>query len=257
MKLTDVVRRYSGEGDVCAWIERFEMVWKLQASTEDQAKVLPLFLEGAAYEVYAQMAEPDKVDSGKVKASLQSALGISSALAYAKFKMCELAGTEALDAFLAELRRFARVIARGDGQALEPIVLCQFVEGLPEPARSQLQALRSGANWTTMEVLACAKGLLQQHSLGPAGGLLGHKTQNGDARCSTGERRHQGEHSVRCKGCLRWGHSQDQCQVRCFRCNEVGHIKSECVQAGQPGVSALGNGGGRVVSERAAPQKRC
>ena len=268
VKLTDVIKRFNGEGDVSAWIERFEMVWRLQGSEDDPATILPLFLEGVAYEVYAQMAADDKKDSDKLKAGLQSAFGMSPALAYAKFRMRELAGAEAPDAFLAELRRLARAIAGGDGQALEPIVLCQFVEGLPEPARSQLRALKSGANWNVSEVLASAKGLLQQHCIGPAG-LLGRKAPNGDARRSTGKRRRQGEHSaeaggsgrgmtmLKCKGCLRWGHSQEQCHVRCFRCNGVGHIRSECVQAGQSAMSASGNGGGGAASERVAPQKEC
>ena len=67
MKITDAVRRFNGEGDVVAWVERFEMVVKLQTKPDDtpcdQAKLLPLFLEGAAYEVYAQMTEEKRKDA--------------------------------------------------------------------------------------------------------------------------------------------------------------------------------------------------
>ena len=234
VKLVDAVKRYSGEGDVIAWVERFEMVWELQADTmkeTNQAKVLPLFLEGAAYDVFAQMEQEVRQDATRLKAGLQAAFGMSPLLAYAKFKARELAVGEAPTAFLAALRRLARAIEVGDGKALEPIVLCQFVDGMPEPTRSQLQALKGGSNWKIAEVLQCAQGLLQQNNIGLARGLLGRKV--------TIEHQHQGRNvepaltssgtvgnwqtevrgnsrdgtGVCCEGCFRFGHCQQDCRV--------------------------------------------
>ena len=103
IKLTDAVRKFSGEEDVTAWLERFEMIWKLQpkpttgSSLPDQAHVLPLFLEGAAYEVYAQMTEDVQKDATLLKKGLLSAFGMSPLLAFAKFKARELMGVTVED----------------------------------------------------------------------------------------------------------------------------------------------------------------
>ena len=113
VKLTDMVKRFNREEDVSTWIEWFEMVWRLQGLKDNPATILLLFLEGAAHEVYAQMAADDKEDSYKLKADLQLAFGMSPALAYAKFRMCELAGVEVPDAFLAKLRRLLALLLEG------------------------------------------------------------------------------------------------------------------------------------------------
>jgi hypothetical protein len=270
IKLTDAVRRYNGEGDVTAWIERFEMVCKLQQkpteSPPDQATILPLFLEGAAYDVYAQLPAEVQEDATALKKELHSAFGLSPLLAYAKFKARELMGGEAPDAMLADLRRLARAIEGGDGKAMEPVVLCQFVDGLPEPTRGQLQALKSGSSWTTAEVLACAKGLLQRHNETGSGGLLGHKVSThqrqgpsssvaatvGPSAGATGEVRGTGQRrmgagpGVRCSGCFKWGHRQVECQVRCFGCNGVGHLRRLCPQEGHAQVQGNEVGGGSL-----------
>ena len=44
--------RFSGEGDEAAWIDRLEIVSELHGVGEDLAKVIPLFIRGAAYDVY-------------------------------------------------------------------------------------------------------------------------------------------------------------------------------------------------------------
>ena len=82
---------------------------------------------------------------------------------------------ESPDAFLAELRRPARTVAEGgDEETVDEFVLCQFVDGLPEPTRSQLRALKSGGAWDLAAALECAKSmLLQQVDNGTGGGFLG------------------------------------------------------------------------------------
>ena len=59
IKLTDVVRKFNGEEDVAAWLDRLELVAGLQ-KVDDLAAVIPMFLEGPAYDVYSQLSAEDK-----------------------------------------------------------------------------------------------------------------------------------------------------------------------------------------------------
>ena len=256
IKLTDVVRRYSGDEDVVAWLDRLELVCELQKTGEsslDMAIIIPMFLEGPAYDVYAQMNEAERTDACKLKKALKVAFGMSPSLAYAKFKARFLREGESPDAFLAELRRLGRTIcASASNDAVDEFVVCQFVDGLPEPTRSQLRALKSGSDWKVSSVLQCAKSILQQRDVDSMGGLLGHVslaqgqsqtvgTTPGAAR-KNGEVRRQsviegsGRDKLRCEGCGRRNHTKSECRVRCFACNQMGHLRKDCT------VVVQGNG---------------
>ena len=61
VKLSDIICRYEDQsisGDFAEWIEKLELVAKLQ-KIEDLKPFLPLFLNGAAFAVYKQL--PDSV----------------------------------------------------------------------------------------------------------------------------------------------------------------------------------------------------
>ena len=127
IRLTDIVRSYNGEGDVDAWLDRLEMVYELQkprSSSSDLVAVIPLLLEGPAYDVYAQMSDDVRKDESKLKAGLKAAFGLSPALAFVKFRTRTLAVGESPDAFVAELRRLARTVAYGaDMETVDQFVL--------------------------------------------------------------------------------------------------------------------------------------
>ena len=148
---------------------------------------------------------------------------------------------EAQDSFLAELRRLAQTVAVGGDEAtVDSFVLCQFVDGLPEPTRSQLRALKGGSTWKLDATLECAKGMLLEQQVSAAGGgFLGNAAQGQDR-----VPREAGEHtqvcedgrgvqvgSLKCYGCGGVGHMRSRCPLdgpRCFKCNQVGHIKRDC-----------------------------
>ena len=241
IKLVDVVKRFSGEGDVVAWIDRLELVLELQGGGADCAKVIPLFLEGAAYDVYAQMNEEDRACSTRLKSRLVAAFGLSPSQAFAKFKARTLMPGESPDAFLAELRRLARTAAAGgDAATVDQFVLCQFVDGLPEPTRSQLHALKSGGAWNLAATLECAKGMLLEHETsGEGGGLLGRGASGQDGargHAQGSEEQRKGKEKPKCYGCGQVGHLRRQCQSagpRCYGCGQTGHLKRDCTIAVQ------------------------
>ena len=80
IKLTDVVKRFTGDGDkdVVVWLDCLELMVKLQDIT-NLAQVIPLFLAGPAYDVYTQLPEGDRRDEWKLKRRLLAAFGITSA----------------------------------------------------------------------------------------------------------------------------------------------------------------------------------
>ena len=87
----------------------------------------------------------DRKDASVIKRKLLHAFGLSPSVAFTRFKARTLIEGEAPDAFVAVLRRLARTVAGGGDEAtVDHFVLCQFVDGLPEPTRSQLRALKGG-----------------------------------------------------------------------------------------------------------------
>lgn len=250
IKLTDVVRRFDGSGDVVVWLERLEMVAELQ-KLGDLSVVIPLFLEGAAYDVYAQMDASVRRDAEKLKNSLKFAFGMSPALAFAKFKARGLEVGESPDAFLADLRRLARTVAAGgDDSTVDSFVVCQFVDGLPEPTRSQLRAIKSGNEWNLAAALECAKSMLLQDKVAAdvSGSLLvSQSTQSNAGEAgpgAVGKERDGSKKEPRCYGCGRIGHVKSECRMRrsglkCFLCGKLGHVMRNCtIQGNGKGGSA-------------------
>ena len=140
---------------------------------------------------------------------------------------------ESSDAFVAELRRLARTVADGtDDKMVDKFVVCQFVDGLPEPTRSQLRALKTDANWTVDAALECAKSMLQQHETAVGSSFIRRVVDTApvvaSVRRSRGERSEGDLGEQRCSGCKRWGHLMSDCKVRCFGCHQVGHLKRDC-----------------------------
>jgi len=225
IKLTDVVQRFNGDGDIVVWLDRLELVYSLQRTSDDQsdmARIIPLFLEGSAYDVYSQLSADERGNAGRLKIALKSAFGLSPSLAYAKFKTRILMDGESPDAFLAELRRLGRTICSVEGSTIvDEFVICQFVDGFPEPTRSQLRALTSG-NWTIKTVLNCAKNL-QRQNLDTVGGLVSGVNQDaGRTRESLKKSelyRRENNTSI---------NKQNVSKMRCFRCNRIGHTMRNC-----------------------------
>ena len=50
-----LVKPFDGSGDVCKWLDKFKSLMQLQKVSGDTSKIIPYFLEGDAYELYAQL----------------------------------------------------------------------------------------------------------------------------------------------------------------------------------------------------------
>ena len=255
IKLTDVITKFNGEEDVAAWLDRLELVAGLQ-KVDNLTAVIPMFLEGPAYDVYSQLSVEDKRSLTQLKKQLKEAFGVTLTQAFAAFKTRTLVSGEAPDAFLAELRRLARTVcADGDEGTVDQFVACQFVDGLPELTHSQLRALKSGGEWGADDsarsvqrvcyssrdwtLLAVFWDKLQRvgrggnSRIGPSGGRQANQTVRKVV--------HQAA-EPRCYGCNRVGHVRRDCQVCCFLCNELGHMRHNCpnqIQGNDQGGGSL------------------
>ena len=143
---------------------------------EDLAPVIPLFLEGPAYNVFTQLPKKERSDEKKVKERLIAAFGMSPSEAYSTFKVRALQSSKAPGSFLADLHCLAQTVCSGDEDTIEQLVVCQFVDGLPEPMHSQLRVLKSRGDWELQGALECAKSMLWQHGPDYISGLVGHAT---------------------------------------------------------------------------------
>ena len=104
LKVTDVLNRYRGEGDVSVWLKQAQLAKSL-LKLKDLAVVIPLFLDGPAFAVYDQLSDEDKADATKIEAALRTAFATDKFSAYDEFRNRKWKSGETVDVFLAEIKR--------------------------------------------------------------------------------------------------------------------------------------------------------
>ncbi len=80
---SEVIRPFSGEGDVAVWMKKVKLVAKLQGIS-DVTSFMPLYLEGDVLALYLEMKDEDQLDAGKVEASMKEALWRGAFMAYSE-----------------------------------------------------------------------------------------------------------------------------------------------------------------------------
>ena len=244
LRIGDIVKTYSGDGDVTVWLKKLKLVVKMQ-KVGDLHTVIPLFLDGDAFAVYDQMDEASKGDAGEIERVLLNAFAMSNFQAYDALRQRCWRDGEQVDVYLADLRRLAGLAEIRDENALR----CAFVVGLPSDVSSQL---RSSSRIHKMDVSAIVE----------------------QARALMSDRSHaavfvaaRGKPGMLCNRCGRSGHIAKSCWqtdatkradqqasssrgIICFRCNGPGHIARNCR------VDASGNAKGESHSPAASPSQQ-
>ena len=104
-----MIKPFSGEGDVHAWLTKVELVARL-TDIKDVALLIPLYLEGGALAVYLELPAVEQSNLEKLKNRLIQAFSDSQFIAYSKLRASKWLG-EPVDVFANELRKLGLEMA--------------------------------------------------------------------------------------------------------------------------------------------------
>ena len=71
-----MVKPCNGSGDISEWLNKFQLVVQLR-NMDNEATVLPMFLEGSALSLYLQLADTVKADAASLKNALRDAFSVN------------------------------------------------------------------------------------------------------------------------------------------------------------------------------------
>ena len=133
-KIQDVTRSFDGSGNVENWIKKIRLVAKLK-EVKKLESFLPLFLEGDAFAVYDELSEESKGSIQKIAQALLSAFAQNRYSAYDIFRQRNWCPGEAVDVYMSDVRRLAR-LAKIEN---DDVIRCAFICGLPSDVSAQLR----------------------------------------------------------------------------------------------------------------------
>lgn len=231
LRLVDVVGEFRGVAgdDIEQWIDRLLVALEtMSGETETSkvhalaAKIVPMFVEGAAYTTWKQIAEKD--DWAKITAALRKAYGKSPLAAWDALKQLKLVPGESVDALADVAKSLLKVVAGGTEPA-DNIVAFHLLDALPANVAEQIK-LCVGSAINLHTVVDMAKTLLvpDAYALAAAGARPALNKQ----RQTTFETKK----GPRCYGCRKFGHLLRECPMTCFACGGRGHMRKQCPTAG-------------------------
>lgn len=239
---SDMIRPFTGEGDVVAFIKKVKLVAKLKKLT-DLASFLPLYLEGDALSVYLEMDEKDQENADKVEARLMEAFTDGPFVAYGKLVYMRWTG-EQVDVYANEIRRLAG-LAGFKGEDLERIVKLTFVNGFPDRISVELRQIDNVVKLSMSDVLTKARILTANSDSKvaaaatnrPTMNTIGngprqrvyHEDQTTDQSRPGEVRRFKGQ-CYRCGGPHMARFCKERRTVVCYKCGKEGHISPQCDQ---------------------------
>ena len=136
VRLSKIVSKFDGEGDVAAWIEQVRIAKRImQLADADLADLASLVLKGKAFAVYQEMPPGKRADFEEIAEALMTAFAEDKLSAHAAASERKYVEGEGVDAYLNELKRLGRI-----AKASEDTIQCWFILGLPTEVAEQLRA---------------------------------------------------------------------------------------------------------------------
>ena len=196
-----LIPEYGGGPDVVEWLQRTELLCQLRGVPV--MSVLPLRLTGGAFAVWSQLPDASRGSLDAVRDALFTAFALDEHAAYEAFSVRRLRPGEAVDVYLADLRRLAALF----GGIPERGLCCAFVAGLPEAVRQSLRAGSRAEGLNLASVLVRARALLSDERAS-ASAAAAQRDQPAPAR----QPRERRLHGPRC----------------CWACGQPGHFAAAC-----------------------------
>ena len=232
----DMIRPFSGDSDLVAWLAKVKLVARLTNVT-DLASFLPLYLEGDALALYLQMSVDDQTDKDKIEGKLKEAFTEGPFIAYSRLTNLRWAG-EPVDVFATEVRRLAGLSGLV-GVGLETVVRLAFIRGFPDHISIELQQIENITRLAMTEILARARILAGNKEESTSAVSLA-KVRGDNSGRKGGANKSSNRESGSFKGkCFRCGgpHLAKNCsenpvrKLNCYKCGELGHLSYSCTEA--------------------------
>ena len=212
-----LVPTFSGEGDVTEWLEKVDMICRLNDVTADKdvLYVITLRLTGEAYRVVQQMEPIRRARKREVVAALTAAYEVSVHDAYDLFRARRWKEGESVDGYLSTLRKLADL----SGGAEERMLMAAFVSGLPDRVKDVVRASVGADQLTLASAVAQARQIINKMGL-----------ENAEKCMVVAERKKRNERPRSgCYQCGKQGHVRKDCpDVLCFKCQKKGHLSFNC-----------------------------
>ena len=207
------------------WLKKLKLVAKLK-EVKKLESFLPLFLEGDAFSVYDELSETSKDSSEKMEQALLNAFAQNRYSAYDSFRQRSWTPGEAVDVYMSDLRRLARLSKIES----DDVIRCAFICGLPADVSSQL---RIAATTNTMELSAVvvqARVLMSDRLHGAMAVHAKHDETRSTGGISASRSSHRADdYSVPSSGDRQQRYQQQQRRVIvCYKCGKEGHIARYC-----------------------------
>jgi len=149
MKLrADVIEKFDPATgmDAARWFGRYELFVDISEgkpeSEIDRSKqylsFLPLFLGGDALLCFEEMRDEDRSNYALVKTELCEYYSMDDTTAYSKFCESKFEPGTSVDAFIAQLRKYAGILELGK-YSCDKLILAQFMKAIPSEAASEIR----------------------------------------------------------------------------------------------------------------------
>ena len=218
----DMIKPFSGEGDLVAWLSKVKLVAKLQ-EVKDLSAFVPLFLEGDALAIYLELGESEQAIADRIEARLKEAFTDGPFIAFGKMARMKWAG-EPVDVYANEIRRLAG-LSGFSGKGLDRVVKLPFVNGFPDNISMELQQVENILTVSMSEILSRARILAPGKPKAVAAAAVTVKENSGTRACES--RSFKGQ-CYRCGGPHMIRFCKEKKSIVCHRCGKEGHIASRC-----------------------------